>query len=280
MKMVYWRICILALLLLHTTTVVDCDFPDTEVARFNSSEGALYMDFFTPTHETIDNDPGSSRDGAHTCLPVTPKDITAPPKKWIKVNLYSGGSLTPKGATYIRKDSLYTLAFLNVDGTLLHSPAFAHFFKDFRSTMPLPFSESYAGLTGTPEGEAVYPELVKVQIGRAAAELATDTLSIYRGGTANVESVMNAFLTITIMTSEALRIQSIRESCTAAWETTGTITMQGAMEMLAWSGLSLLYRTDDLGQLNKGQLRKVRRTGVTTKEEAGNIIDLVYRPQA
>jgi hypothetical protein len=79
------------------------------------------------------------------------------------------------------------------------------------------------------------------------------------------------------MTSEALRIKTVREACRIAWGSTGRITELDAQYMMAWSGLSVLYRTNDLGQLNPVQQKKVKRVGITTAQDAGNIIDLVYR---
>jgi hypothetical protein len=105
----------------------------------------------------------------------------------------------------------FTLGFFNLDGFLYYSPAYPDFFPG-DDKMPLPFSESYADLTDTPSGQAVYPKLARVQIGRAAAELAVETLINYRGVTAttNIENVKHAYLTIIIMTSEALRIKTVR----------------------------------------------------------------------
>jgi hypothetical protein len=58
------------------------------------------------------------------------------------------------------------------------------------------------------------------------------------------------------MTLDALRIIAISEACRVAWERTGTITLLDDHYMLAWSHLSLLYRRNDLGQLNPVQQKR------------------------
>jgi hypothetical protein len=44
-------------------------------------------------------------------------------------------------------------------------------------------------------------------------------------------------------------------------------------------GLERAFRSvpNDLGQLNPVQQKKVKRVGITTARDAGNIIDLAYR---
>lgn len=143
-------------------------------------------------------------------------------------------------------------------GVLRYFPTFATMFEDFPNTKPLPFDETYAGITGT-KVVAIYPMLAKVRVVKRVMQLAMQVIST--PDDYNIEDSRDAILIMVLTIPEELRIQSV----------------ESALQIMAWSALSQFDVTWDLEGSCRPQRQKIDRLKVTTREHAENIIDMVFR---
>lgn len=161
----------LVLLLIHKAYAIPITF-----IIFNTTDGIDYWTSLNNIHQEILSDPScgtvaltiASCIGRSSCSPTTnPKDWPLP-WTWLHTKIspiYERGIFICDGVS-------------GQSGIVHYFPQYVPIFQIFPDSRPLPYDESYSGLTGTTPGDVAYPELTKVVVGTAVAQNAMEFISI------------------------------------------------------------------------------------------------------